>query len=106
VIADFLGQLTGLTEVGDTFVAAAEVGEVDAERGECSNLRLSSPDVAGERERPFADWDRVRMAPGDHQPACYRGQRVGVLGRARRGRGELSRAFQRSQPRLVVAGLV
>ncbi len=66
-IADLLGELQGLTKMGETLVAAAEVGEVAAEHGERPALRLACADGARERERLLADRQRLRMAPGHHQ---------------------------------------
>ncbi len=66
-IADLLGELHGLTKIGDALVAAAEVGEVGATHGERSDLRLACADVPSERERLFGDRQRLRMAPGHHQ---------------------------------------
>jgi hypothetical protein len=46
-IADLLGELQGLTKVGDTLLAAAEVGEVGAEHGDRSHLCLACADTPG-----------------------------------------------------------
>ena len=43
-IADLLGELQRLTKMGEALVAAAEVGEVDAEHGERSDLCLACAD--------------------------------------------------------------
>ena len=69
-IADLLGELQGLAEVGDTLVAAAEVGEVAAEHGERPELCLAGADAPRQRERLLGDRQRLRMPPGHHQRAC------------------------------------
>ena len=63
VIADLLGELHGLTKIGDTLVPAAEVGEIGATHRERSDLRLACADVASEGECLFADRQRLRKAP-------------------------------------------
>ena len=68
-IADLLGEPQGLPKMRETLLAAAEVGEVAAEHGERSDLRLACADTPSERERLLADRQRLRMAPGHHQPS-------------------------------------
>ena len=50
-IADLLGELQGLPKMREALLAAAEVGEVAAEHGERSDLRLACADRPSERER-------------------------------------------------------
>ncbi len=67
VVADFLGELQGLTKIGEPLLAAAEVGEVGAAHRERPDLRLACADNPSERERLFADRQRLRAAPGHPQ---------------------------------------
>ena len=100
-IADLLGELQGLTKMGDTLLAAAEVGEVAAEHGERSDLRLACADIPSERERLLADRQRLRVAPGHHQRPRERPQRIRALRRGRLRRHELDRALERGEASVV-----
>ena len=102
VIADLLGELQGLTEVGEALLAAAEVGEVAAEHGERPDLCLACADLPSERERLLGDRQRLRVAPGHHQPARERPQRVRALRRGRLRRHELDRALERGESSVVL----
>ena len=106
VIADLLGEPQGLAKMGETLLAAAEVGEVGAEHGERPDLCLARADLPGERERLLADRQRLGVAPGHHQPARQRAQRVRALGRGRLRRHELDRALERGEAGVVPADLV
>ena len=92
--------------MGETLLAAAEVGEVAAEHGERSDLCLACADVSRERERLLADRQRLRMAPGHHQPSRERSQRIRALRRRRLRRHELDRALERGEESVGTAGRV
>ena len=66
-ITDLLGELQRRTNLGETLLGAAQVGEVHAEHRERSNLCLGCADTSSERKRLLGDRQRLRMAPGDHQ---------------------------------------
>ena len=100
-IADLLGELQGLTKVGETLVAAAEVGEVAAEHGERSDLCLACADTPSERERLLGNRQRLRIAPGHHQRPGERPQRIRALRRRRLRRHELDRALERGEAGVV-----
>ena len=105
-IADLLGELQGLTKMGDTLLTAAEVGEVAAEHRERSDLRLACADIPSERERLFADRQRLRMAPGHPQHPRERPQRIRALRRGRLRRHELDRTLDRGEASVFTAGLL
>ena len=69
MIVDLLGELHGVANMGDTLVAAAEAGQIDAEHGECPDLRLGCAELPGQGERLLGYRQRFRIATGHHQPA-------------------------------------
>ena len=105
MIADLLGELDGLTKMGETFLAAAEVGEVAGEHGERADLCLACADLPSERERLLRDRQRLRMAPDHHQSPRKRPQRIRALRRGRLRRRELDRALERGESGSFAAGL-
>ena len=105
-ITDLLGELQRRTNLGETLLGAAQVGEVHAEHCERSDLCLARADRAGQRKRLLADRQRLRMAPGHHQDPRERPQRVRPLRRGRLRRHELDRALDCGESGLVAAGLV
>ena len=52
-----------MTKMGDAILGVAEVGEVAAEHGECSDLRLARTDGPGERERLLPNRQRLHVTP-------------------------------------------
>ena len=68
MITDLLGELQGLANIGDALLAAAELGEIDAQHGERPDLCLACAETAGEHERLLGYRQRLRIAPGHHQP--------------------------------------
>jgi hypothetical protein len=91
--------------MGDTLLGAAEEGEVDAQHGERSDLCFACADSSCERERLFADRQRLCVTPGHHQSTRERPQRIGALRRGRLGGEELDRALERGEYGVVPAGL-
>jgi len=92
--------------VDQTLLTAAEVGEVGTDHRERSDLGLPRPDLPSQAQRPLADRQRVRVAPGHHQPARQRPQHVRVLGGRRPRRHHLDGPGERGQRGLVLTGLV
>ena len=76
MIANLLGEADGLTEMGETFLPAAKVGEVAGNHGECADLRLACADLPSVRERVLCDRQRLRVAPDHHQSARKRPERI------------------------------
>ena len=78
-IADLLGELHGLTKIGEPLVVAAEVGEVGATHGERSDLRLACAPTCRARRAPVRKiGNDSAMAPG-HINARERRQDVRPL---------------------------
>ena len=107
-IADLLGELQRLGRSrARPSVAAAQVGEVDAEHGQRSDLRLARADS---RERAPAPARRSAATRAWRQAtikaARERPQRVRALRRWRLRRHELDGALERGESGVVAAGLV
>jgi hypothetical protein len=86
------GELPGQPERRQALVAAADVGEVDAERRERVELRPVRADGTRERQGLLADRQRLVVPPGQRQSVRQRRQRLRPLRRGRLRRDQLDGA--------------
>jgi hypothetical protein len=106
VIADLLRELQGLTEVVETLLAAAEIGQIVADNHERSDLCLACADAPRESECPLGGRQRLLMAASQHQSARECSECVRALGGGRLGWDDLDAALERGEGGIVVAEFV